>query len=61
MKKILGMYNINNTDDKLFFENLQNAVNILQEGYQEVEIQYSTNMLDDRVVLSALVIGRKDI
>jgi hypothetical protein len=60
MKNIIGVYNINNTDSNIFYTELIKAINILQNDGQEVEVQYKVNVIqNDRLVLSALVLGRK--
>jgi hypothetical protein len=58
--KIVGIYNINNTDDELFCKDLIKNINTLQNDGQEVEVQYQVNSFPNgQIVLSALVLGRK--
>lgn len=62
MKKIKGVFNISNTEEKQFRENLQKAINDLQNDNQEVEVQYKVNNFDNgQLVYSALVLGRVEV
>lgn len=58
--KIVGFFNINNTDPSKFNKNLGKVIIRLQNDGQEVEIQYKVNNLNNsQLVYSALTLGRK--
>jgi hypothetical protein len=61
MKEIKGMFNISNSDPRVFYNDTLDAINKLQADGQEVEVQYTTNITANGVTLvyNALVIGRK--
>lgn len=62
MKKIINICNLNHTDANQFIQELDSTVRRLQIDGQEVEIQYSTDALHTgQIVLSALVLGRKEL
>ena len=42
-----------------FNKNFKNYLNALQNDGQEVEIQYKTNTVDNKICYSCLMIGRK--
>jgi hypothetical protein len=62
MKKIIGHFHISTNDPEEFYKKFTENINILQNDNQEVEIQYNTqiiNNLENPILYSALVIGRK--
>ncbi len=60
MNKIIGMFNISNTDSSKFVKEFINTINVLQEDNQEIEIQYKVNSFSNgQLVYSALILGRK--
>lgn len=62
-KKIYGFYNISNTDYNMFNKDLENRIEELQNIGLEIEIQYTTNILQrnikNPIVYNALILGRK--
>lgn len=59
MKKIIGMFHMNNNDSQEFMIDVKKSILALQADDQEVEIQYSTNLEHTQLVYSALILGRK--
>lgn len=60
LPKIVGRFHISNTDNFRFLENVQDAINSLQNDGQEVEVQYQTIGLEQgKVLYTALILGRK--
>lgn len=57
--KIYGVYNVSDTYNKTFVDNVSDRVNELQQDGQTVEVQYQTCIMNSSVVYSALIIGRK--
>lgn len=60
--KIYGVFNMSNSDNDIFLNDVTKAINKLQNDGQVVEIQYSTNVsecIKGGIVHSALIIGRK--
>lgn len=58
--KIVGIYNVCHTDADEFFKSLDKSITNLQEDRQEVEIQYSSNVMPNgQLIQTALIIGRK--
>ena len=55
IKEVLKLVGLDNEDKKKF----KNYLNALQKNGQEVEIQYKTNTVDDKICYSCLMIGRK--
>lgn len=57
---IIGIYNVTDTDDKNFFNHLQEAITDLQNDGQKVEVQYKIGTFPNgQIIYSALVLGRK--
>ena len=62
MRKIFGFYNVGSDKDDVFNEKVLEVIRELQEEGQEVEVQYTTNVLPNgRIHYSALIIGRKEV
>ena len=59
MKQIKGYFHLSMTDFDEFNKKFKNYVNALQNDGQEVEIQYKTNTVDNKICYSCLMIGRK--
>ena len=59
MKQIKDYFHLSMTDFDEFNKNFKNCFNALQNDGQEVEIQYKTNTLNDKICYSCLMIGRK--
>ena len=56
--KIKGIFNTNGFDFDNFMKQVIENVRNLQEDNQEVEIQYTTNVVNENVFYSAMIIGR---
>lgn len=57
--KIIGAFNISNTEGDKFLIDLQKAINELQDSGQEVEVQYKVNSFPNgQIAYSALILGR---
>lgn len=62
MKKIIGVASPSSNNHEKFINLVSDWVNSFQKDGQEVEIQFSTNPINDKtnpVVYSALIVGRK--
>ena len=59
MKQIKGYFHLSMTDFDEFNKKFKDCFNKLQNDGQEVEIQYKTNTLNDKICYSCLMIGRK--
>lgn len=58
--QILGMFNVSNTDNEKFDNDVQRHINTLQDDEQIVEIQYQVNSFPNgQIVYSALILGRR--
>lgn len=61
MKIIYGVYQVSNTNEKVFHNDLCDAIRKLQDDKQEVEVQYTTTLaIDGTMCYSALILGRKE-
>lgn len=60
MSNIIGFFHVNSTDVDYFNESLHENISKLQNDGQEIEIQYTTNVLPNgQLVYNALMLGRK--
>ena len=59
MKQIKGYFHLSTTDFDEFNKIFKNCLNELQNDGQEVEIQYKTNTVNDKIYYSCFIIGRK--
>ena len=63
MKNIYAFFNISNNDYDMFNKDLENRITELQNKGQEIEVHYTTNVLQGNVknpiVYNVLIIGRK--
>lgn len=60
MKRIIGTFHLSNTNSNIFNTQLNQNIKTLQKDNQEVEVQYSTNIINGQIVYSALILGRKE-
>ena len=53
-----GFYTVSNTEHEAFVKDVSNNIAHLQGQGLEVEIQFCTDMLGNKIVYSAILIGR---
>ena len=62
MKQIFGFFNVGSDREDEFSDRVLKAIDDLQDDGQEVEVQYTTNVLPNgRIHYSALITGRKEV
>lgn len=58
--KILGIFNVSNTNYMKFVDDITLNINKLQDDDQIVEVQYQVNSFPNgQIVYSALILGRR--
>jgi hypothetical protein len=61
MKKIVGYAQVIHHNPKEFTNGVDEWISKLQNDNQEVEVHYSTNVVNNTIMYTALIFGRKNV